>query len=112
MRRHGRDEVTIILRGTTLLDVRIHPLICVGSTHISVTGETVRAYLKIYLLWGGCSGRSYFLYMGTAFHHLAALCESIIQAFIPFIAFNDYFLYYTTKKQICQGLFIPDKSVL
>ncbi len=34
-----------ILRGTTLLDVRkAHPLICVGSTHISVTGEPVQAY--------------------------------------------------------------------
>ena len=39
-------KLLAILRGTTLLDVRIHPLICVGSTHISVTGEPVQAYLQ------------------------------------------------------------------
>lgn len=84
---HGRDEVTIILRGTTLLDVRI------TSTHLRrinaylCNGSARPSLLEAVLLWVGCSGRSYFSYMGTAFHQTAALCESIVRALIPFIAF-------------------------
>ena len=47
MRGMEETKLLAILRGTTLLDVSIHPLICVGSTHISVTGAPVRAYLKL-----------------------------------------------------------------
>ena len=74
MQWHGRDEAAIILRGTTLLDVRIHPLVCVGSTHISVTGEPVQAYLP--KLSADCSGMSYDLYLSAALHRTTALCEN------------------------------------
>lgn len=83
MHRHGRDEAAIILRGTTLLDVRITPTRLRRINAYLCNGRARPCLLEAVLLWGGCSGRSYDLYLSADFHLPSVLCENLHKLLFP-----------------------------